>query len=128
AALAGAVLISFIDGLAVVVGAPRAVARIRVRAHTGGRIAAAGDVALIGGRAGLPRAALAGAVLTGVIDGAGVVVGAPRAIGRIRVRAHAGGRIAAAGDVALIGGRAGLPRAALARAVLTGAIDGAGVV
>src|SRR5207237_1418909 len=125
AALAGAVLTGVAAGADEIGGAWGRDCGARARAVSRHRIAGAGVVALIGGGAGLGRAALAGAVLTGVADGECIVVAACGAICRAGVRAISVRRIAGAGDVALIGGGAGLGRAALAGAVLTGVAAGA---
>src|SRR5206468_3596115 len=90
----------------VAVAAARPVGRIRVRANAGGGVAGAGYVALIARRAGDWVPADAAAALTGVGLRARVAVAAARAVGRIGVRADAGGRVAGAGHMALIARRA----------------------
>src|SRR5207253_3145718 len=114
----------------IVVVARAAVRLVRVRAHAGGRVARARDGALIGRRAGdgggRPPA---GAALAGLARGAGVVVVARAAVRLVRVRAHAGRRVARARHVALVEGRAGDGGGrAPAGAALAGLARGAGVV
>src|SRR5207248_2567947 len=102
-------------GVDVVARSP--VGRVRVRTEAGRRVAGAGDVTLIERGAGDGAPPRAGARLAGVRRGAQAAVVARRPVRLGRVRAVAGRRVAGAGDVALIGGRAGhrAPRRAGAR-------------
>src|SRR5438046_4983131 len=88
----------------VAVDAGGAVAGVRVGALAGGGVAGAGDVALVGGRADDRAAAGAEPVLAGVGLRAGVAVAARGTIGLDRMRAVAGGGVAGAGGVTLVGG------------------------
>src|SRR5207245_11074259 len=79
-------------------------------------------VALVVGRSPAGRSSdLAGAVLAGLARRAGVVVVARAAVRLVRVRAHAGRRVAGARHVALVERRSGAGRGrAPAGAVLAG--------
>src|SRR5262249_51773420 len=78
----------------------------RVRADAGRRVAGAQVVALIRRGAAHRVGADAGAGMAAVALGAGVAVVAARAVGLRRVRADTRLRVAGAGRVALVGGRA----------------------
>src|SRR5437773_2466387 len=87
-------------GVAVVTG--RAVSLGRVGALACTRIAGAGDVTLIGSRAGHRTAARANAHLAGIRLGTGVAIITGRAVSLGRVGALAGAGVAGAGIVTLI--------------------------
>src|SRR5439155_1470197 len=91
-------------GVAVVAG--RAVGRVRVGAGAARRIADAGNVTLIEGRADDRVRSRADARLAGVALRAGIAVGAGATVRLVRVGAGAARRIAGAGIVTLIEGRA----------------------
>src|SRR5262249_59130760 len=99
----------------------------RVRAPARRRVAGAGVVALVRGRAHDRVGALADPELAGGGLGAGVPVVARGGVRLGRVRAEAGGVIAGAGRVALIGRAARDGVAAHAGPGLTGVAAGAGV-
>src|SRR5207248_661944 len=127
---AGAVLAGLARRAGVVVDPRSAVQGVRVRAHAGRRVAGDRHVALVERRAGDGRGrAPAGAVLAGLARRAGVVVVARGAVRLVRVRAHAGRRVAGARHVALVERRAGDGGGrAPAGAVLAGLARRAGVV
>src|SRR5207249_878159 len=93
-------------GAGVAVIARGSVGGVRVRADARARVANAGDMTLIEGRAegGVRAGARPG--LAGVGLGAGVAVIARGSVGGVRVRADARARVANTGDMALIEGRA----------------------
>src|SRR5262249_3313853 len=99
----------------------------RVGADAGGGVARAGAVTVIGGGADDRVGADARPRLTGIALRAGVAVAAGRAIGLGRIGADAGGDIAGAGAVTLIGGGADDGVGADARPRLTGIALRAGV-
>src|SRR5262245_46050457 len=128
AARARSCLASLARGAGVAVIAGGAVRRVRVRADARGGVANTRHVALIQRRADRGLAARAGACLTSLARGAGVVVIAGRAFRRVRVRADARGGVANTRYVALIQRRADRRRAARARPCLTSLARRAGVV
>src|SRR5262249_38094481 len=103
-ARAGLAGVALRAGIAITAGAP--VRLVRVGAEAARRIADAGVVALIerGADDGVRPDARAG--LAGVGLGTGIAIGARAAVGDVRIGADAARRIADAGDVALIDGRA----------------------
>src|SRR5207253_2470165 len=100
------------------VAAGRAVRLGGVGARARTRVAGAGDVALIRGRADLGVGASAHSALAGVGLRAGVAVAAGRAVGRRGVGAGTGRGVAGARYVALIRGRADLGVGASAHSAL----------
>src|SRR5205823_2190916 len=99
----------------------------RVGAGAARRIAGAGDMALIERRADDGVRPRADTRLAGVGLGAGIAIGAGAAIGLVRIGAGAVGRIARAGDVALIERGADDGVRARADARLTGVALRAGI-
>src|SRR6185369_10044624 len=93
-------------GAEVVIVAGRFLGRVGVAAGAGHRVAGARDVALVAGVADDRVGAGAHARAAAVGLGAGVAVVAAGSVGRRRVAAGAGHRIARAGDVTLILGGA----------------------
>src|SRR4029077_13966404 len=104
-------------GAGIAVTARASIRLRRVRAQTRRRIARADGVTLVLGRAHDPVRPRTHADLTGVGARAGAPVVARCAVGRGRIGARAGRRIAGAGDMTLVARRAGGGAAADAYAV-----------
>src|SRR5262249_52558902 len=120
AACAGTGLTGIGLGAGVAVAARGAVRRSRAGALAGAGVAGAGHMALARGRTSLWVAHRARPTLTGIVPLPGALPIARGAVSRSRVRAFARRRVAGAGHMALVRGRAGHRVAAHAGARLTG--------